>query len=306
MVGSTIYNKLKNTDCKIVVKTKKQLDLTDEKKVYNFFKKNSFDYVYICAAKVGGVLANKNSPVDFFVINQKIQLNIINSAFKNGIKNLIFLGSSCIYPANYTNIKEKDLLKDKLDVNNDGYALSKITGVKLCEFYMRQFPKKKLKYISLMPCNLFGPNDNFDKTNSHVLAALIRKIFEAKKNNKKYIEIWGNGKPRREFMHVDEVADASIYFMNLSLNKFRKYCSGYSHINIGYGKDISIIELAKLITKYFNFKTKFKFNRNKPNGVLYKKLNVNLMKKFGFKPKREFKKSLKVYIDEIIKEKKLI
>ena len=306
MVGSAIYRKLKNTDCKIIVKTKKQLDLTDEKKVFNFFQKNSFDYVYICAAKVGGVLANKNSPVDFFVINQKIQLNIINSAFKNGIKNLIFLGSSCIYPANYTNLKEKDLLKDKLDINNDGYALSKITGVKLCEFYMRQFPKKKLKYISLMPCNLFGPNDNFDKNNSHVLAALIKKIFEAKKNNKKYVEIWGNGKPRREFMHVDELADASIYFMNLSLNKFNKYCSDYSHINIGYGKDISIIELSKLITKYFNFKTKYKLNQNKPNGVFYKKLNVNLMKKFGFKPKREFKTSLKVYIDEIIKEKKLI
>ena len=306
MVGSALYKKLKETSNIIITKSKSNLDLTNEKKVINLFKKHDFDQVYICAAKVGGILANKNNPVEFYTINQKIQLNIINSAFSSGVKNLIFLGSSCIYPSNLNNIKENKLLSGYLDQNNDAYALAKITGIKLCDFYMRKYPKKKLKYISLMPCNLFGPGDNFDEKNSHVLAAIIKKVYIAQKKQKKYITLWGNGKPKREFMHVNEVADACIYFMNLASNKFKKYFNKQSHINIGYEKDISITNLAKTISKIFEYSVKIKYDKSKPNGVFHKKLNTFEMKKLGFKPRRNFNKSLKDYINQIRNKKKLI
>ncbi len=306
MVGSALYKKLKNNNNLIITKPKSVLNLTNEKKVDNLFKKHRFDQVYLCAAKVGGILANKNNPVDFYTINQKIQLNIISSAFSSGVKKLIFLGSSCIYPSNLNNIRENKLLSGYLDQNNDAYALTKITGIKLCDFYMRQYPKKNLKYISLMPCNLFGPRDNFDEKNSHVLAAIIKKIYIAKKKQKKYITLWGNGKPKREFMHVDEVADACIYFMNLTSSKFKKYLNKQSHINIGYGKHISITNLAKTISKIFKHNIKIKYDKSKPNGVIHKKLNTFAMKKLGFKPKRNFNESLKDYIGLIKNKKKLI
>lgn len=213
LVGSAILRKLKEEGYKkIIFADKKKLDLTNQSKVFNFIKKNKPDFIFIAAAKVGGILSNNNYKADFIYINLSIQLNIINSAYKCGVKNLIFLGSSCVYPRDCKQpIKETYLLNGKLEKTNDAYAIAKIAGIKMCESYNKQH---KTNYKCLMPTNTFGPNDKYDDFNSHFFPALIKKIHKLKKNNKTKLELWGDGSPKREVVYVEDIANACVYFMN--------------------------------------------------------------------------------------------
>lgn len=296
MVGSAILRILKEKKkLKLITRTKKKLDLTDQKKVDHFFKINQIDQVYMCAAKVGGILANINYPVDFLLNNIQIQNNVINACVKHKVKNLIFIGSSCIYPKNIKKkISEDDLLSGRLEETNSAYALAKITGIKLIQSYINQH-KLNYNYKILMPCNLYGKNDNFDKVNSHVLAALIRKFSEAKINKYNEIEVWGSGTPRREFMNVDNFAQAAIYFMK---KKLKNKKNENFIINIGSGKDLSIKQLAIKLAKNFKYKGRLVFNKRKPDGVKKKLLNVKKAKSLGWKHKENFDYEIKKYLNK--------
>ena len=278
LVGSAIVRRLKNKGFKnIITVTRKNLDLIDQKKTFNFLKKNKPKFIFICAAKVGGILANDLLRGEFIYNNLQIQNNLIHGAFLNNIKNLIFLGSSCVYPRNYSQaIKEEYLLKGPLEKTNEPYAIAKIAGIKLCENYNLQY---NMNYLCLMPTNTYGPNDNYDEFSSHFIPALIRKVHKLKKMNKKILNIWGSGKVKREIIYVDDLADACIYFMNKRTNK--------SLINIGTGKDLTITNYAKLILKVLKVNAKIKYNKNKPDGTPRKLLDITLAKKFGWKPKIE-------------------
>lgn len=295
MVGSAILRQIKKNKAKVIVRTKKQLDLTDEKKVFKFFETNKLDQVYLCAAKVGGILANMKYPVDFLLNNIKIQNNIITACHKYGVKNLIFIGSSCIYPKNISRkIKETDILTGELEKTNEAYAIAKISGVKLIQSINQQFKKYK-NFKILMPCNLYGPNDNYHANNSHVLAALIRKFSIAKKKKLKNITIWGTGKPRREFMYVDNFAKAAIFFMKKKINNRKN--ENYL-INIGCGDDLTIKELVIKLSKIFNYKGKITFDKKKPDGVKRKLLNINKARRLGWKSKENFDYELKNHINK--------
>ena len=305
MVGSSIFKALKRKSyTKLKTIDKKKLDLKNQKKVDEYFKRNKFKQVYLCAAKVGGIHANNTFPADFIIENIQIQTNVINAAFKNGVKNLIFLGSSCVYPI-ITNrkIRENDLLTSKLENTNEPYAIAKISGIKLCESFNRQY---NTNFKAVMPCNLFGPGDNFHPTNSHVMAAIIRKVYMAKLHREKKILLWGNGFPKREFLHVDDLAEAAISIGNLSKKKFEKIVNNKEcHINVGYGKDFSIKQIANLISNSLNYKGKIDFDKSKPNGVKRKLLNSEKYKKINtFKPQK-FEYVLDKYLKEIWKRKKL-
>ena len=297
MVGSAIYRQIKKnkSNSQIFVKSKKQLDLTKEKNVYKFFEKNKFDQVYLCAARVGGILANMNYPVDFLLDNIKIQNNIITACHKYGVKNLIFIGSSCIYPKNISRkIKETDILTGELEKTNEAYALAKITGIKLIQSINQQY-KKYNNFKILMPCNLYGPNDNYHANNSHVIAALIRKFSTAKKKKLKNITIWGTGKPRREFMYVDNFAKAAIFFMKKKIHNHKN--ENYL-INIGCGDDLTIKDLVIKLSKIFDYKGKITFDKNKPDGVKRKLLNINKARKLGWRFKENFDYELKNHINK--------
>ena len=294
LVGSAIYRKLKDCGYKnIITIKKKKLDLRDQNKVTRFFKKNKPDIVIIAAGKVGGILANSKYPAEFIYDNLMIASNLINSSYINGVKNLIFLGSSCIYPSNIKRkIKETDLLKSNLEKTNEAYSIAKIGGIKLCEYYNKQY---RLNYLSLMPTNVYGPNDNYDLLRSHFLPALIKKIHNAKVKSKKNIILWGNGKSKRELVFVDDLADAVVFFM--------KKKTKHSLINIGTGKDMSIVSYAKQIMKVLNYKTKIKFDKVKPNGTFRKTLDVSLANSYGWKSKTSLinglKKTYKDYLKNI-------
>ena len=293
MVGSAILRQIKKNKAKVIVRTKKQLDLTDEKKVFKFFETNKLNQVYLCAAKVGGILANMKYPVDFLLNNIKIQNNIITACHKYNVRNLIFIGSSCIYPKNINRkIKETDFLTGELEKTNEAYALAKITGVKLIQSINKQ-NKKSLNFKILMPCNLYGPNDNYHPENSHVLAALIRKFTIAKKNKQKKIDIWGTGKPRREFMYVDNFAKAAIYFMKIKMGN--KNNENYI-INVGCGEDLTIKSLVLKLSKLFNYKGKIVFDKKKPDGVKRKLLNISKSRNLGWKFKENLDYELKNHI----------
>ena len=276
LVGSAIVRKLKSRGYKnIIYSNRSSLDLTDQKKVFNFFKKKKPDFIFIAAAKVGGVYANNKFRGEFIYSNLSIQNNIINAAYKCGIKELIFLGSSCVYPRLCKQpIKESYLLTGPLEKTNEPYSVAKIAGAKLCESYNLQF---KTNYKCLMPANTFGPNDNYDKLNSHFFPALIRKIHEIKVKNKSELILWGNGLARREVIYVDDIANACVFFM-------KKKCKE-SIINIGTGKDFSIKDYAKLILRLIIPKRKVKitYDLTKPNGTPRKVLDVSLAKKYGWK-----------------------
>ena len=282
MVGSALVRKLEaDSNRTLLVRTRKELDLLDQHAVNNFFLVNKPDYVFIAAAKVGGIQANNNYRGQFLYENLMIQNNIIHGAHKNNVKKLLFLGSACIYPRNATQpIKEEYLLTDSLEPTNEPYAIAKITGIKLCESYFRQYGHD---FISVMPNNLYGPNDNFDLETSHVLPALLRKFHEAKECNKNSVEIWGSGKPLREFLHVDDLADACIFLMN-NLDADQLYSSGISHINIGSGDEVSIKELALMINKIVGFTGELKFNQNYPDGMSRKLLDTSRIIKLGWRP----------------------
>jgi len=278
LVGSAILKKLKKSGYKkIITATKKQLNLTDQKKVNTFIYKKKPKLVIIAAGKVGGIIANSSKPANFIYDNLMIATNLINSSYKNKVKNLLYLGSSCIYPSNIkSKISEKYLLKSYLEKTNEAYAIAKITGIKLCEFYSKQY---KVNFISLMPTNLYGPNDNYDLITSHFIPALIKKIHIAKIKKKKHIVLWGNGKSKREILYVDDLADAVLFFMKKKTN--------HNLINIGTGIDMTIERYAKKIMNIINYKTKIKYDKDKPNGTLRKVLDVSLAKKYGWQSKTD-------------------
>jgi len=285
LVGSAIVRELKKKGYKkIIVANREKLDLTNQLGVLRFLKKNKPDFIFLAAAKVGGIYSNNKYKADYLYENLAIQLNVINGAYLSGIKNLIFLGSSCVYPKNCKQpIKESYLLTGELEATNDSYALAKINGIKMCESYNEQY---KTNYKCLMPTNAFGPNDNYDELNSHFFPALIKKIDKLKDSKKNTLILWGNGKAKREVIHVDDIANACVYFMN----KKKKP----TLINIGTGKDYTIEHYAKLIAKTILPKKKIiiKYDFSKPNGTKRKVMNVSLAKKLGWEYKIDLKKSI--------------
>ena len=285
LVGSAIIRELKRKGYKnILVANRKKLNLTNQLSVLRFLKKNKPNFIFLAAAKVGGIYSNKSYKADYIYENLAIQSNIINGAYLSDIKDLIFLGSSCVYPKNCKQpIKEDFLLTGPLESTNDSYALAKITGIKMCESYNEQY---KTNYKCLMPTNTFGPNDNYDQLNSHFLPALIRKIDKLKVGKKNVLLLWGNGKAKREVIHVDDIANACVYFMN----KKKKP----TLINIGTGKDYTIEYYAKLIAKIILPKKNIiiKYDRSKPNGTQRKIMNVSLAKKLGWKYNIDIKKAI--------------
>ena len=296
LVGSAIVRKLKEKGYKkIITREKKKLDLTNQLKVLKFLKKHKPDFIFIAAAKVGGIYSNEKYKAEFIYSNLTIQNNIIHSSYKCGIKNLIFLGSSCVYPRKCKQpILEDYLLSSKLEKTNEPYAIAKIAGIKMCESYNFQY---KTNYKCLMPTNTFGPNDNYHPLNSHFFPALIRKIHIAKINNQKKISIWGDGTPKREFIYVDDLADACIYFMKKRTKE--------TLINIGTGKDYSIKEYVKSFLKVIfpNNRLKIIYDKSKPNGTPRKVLNVNLAKRYGWKAKTDLNKAILITYQEFISRK---
>ena len=280
MVGYALLKKLKKkSDHRIITRSKNSLDLTIQKDVDLFFQEEKPDYVYMAAAKVGGINANIKYKAEFIYQNLMIQNNIINSAYKIGVEKLLFLGSACIYPKNSKQpIKEEYLLSGVLEPTNEPYAIAKISGIKMCQSYYDQYG---VNFVSIMPNNLYGPNDNFDLETSHVLPALIRKIHDAKVNNEQSVEIWGTGLPLREFLHVDDLADACIYVME-NIDAEDIYGAGISHLNVGSGEEISIINLAKLIKEVVGYSGVIKLNSNYPDGMKRKLLNASRFSKMGW------------------------
>ena len=292
-LGSAIFKKLKKAGfTNILTINKSKLNLLNQEKVFKFLKKKKPKVVIVAAARVGGIQANNTQRAKFIYENLTIQNNIIHGSYLSEIKNLIFFGSSCIYPKNISKpITEKMLLTGKLEYTNEPYAIAKIAGLKLCENYNLQY---KTNYKCLMPCNSYGPNDNYDLKSSHFIAALIKKIYLAKKYKRKEIEIWGTGKPKREIIFVDDIADACIYFMNKKTKK--------TLINIGTGKDLSIEGYAKYLIKFFNVKLKIKKNLKMPDGIQRKLLNVNLANSLGWRAKTSLQDGLKITLQNLNKE----
>lgn len=285
MVGSAILRKLQNdSNNNIIIKKRTELDLTCQLDVSNFFKAHKIDQVYLAAAKVGGILANSTFPADFIYKNLMIQSNVIHSAYISDVKRLLFLGSSCIYPKESPQpMSEKALLTGPLEPSNEPYAIAKIAGIKLCESYNRQYG---VDYRSIMPTNLYGPGDNFELRTSHVIPALIHKFHVAKLTNSQKVVVWGTGKPMREFLHVDDMAAGAIHVMNLSREKLDKIIlPTLSHINIGNIDDISIKDLAMMISNIVEYKGSIIFDDTKPDGTLKKKMDNSLITSLGFQPK---------------------
>jgi len=296
LVGSAILRKLKKKGYKkIITANKSKLDLTNQSKVYNFIKKEKPNFIFIAAAKVGGIYSNNKFPAEFIHNNLTIQNNIIHAAYLCGVKNLIFLGSSCVYPKLCKQpIKEYYLLNGELEKTNEAYAIAKIAGIKMCESYNLQY---KTNYKCLMPTNTFGPNDNYDPLNSHFFPSLIRKIHEIKIKNKKELIVWGDGSPKREVIYVDDIADACLHFMN---KKFKE-----TIINIGTGIDYSIKDYAKTILNLIvpNKNIKIKYDKSKPNGTPRKVMDVSLAKKYGWKSQIDLKEAIKLtYSDYLLKK----
>ena len=298
LVGSAIVKKLKEKGYKkIITANRSTLDLANQAKVFKFLKRKRPQFIFIAAAKVGGIYSNNKYKGQFIYENIIIQSNLIHSAYLCGIKNLIFLGSSCVYPRlSKQPIKETYLLDGPLEKTNDAYAIAKIAGIKMCESYNTQY---KTNYKTLMPTNTFGPNDNYDKLNSHFIPALIRKVHEIKINKKKQLIVWGNGLAKREILYVDDLAEACVYFMNKKVKE--------TLINIGSGKDFTIKQYAQLMLNILIPKNKIKigFDLSKPNGTPRKVLDISLAKKYGWKPKIQLKEAiLKTYYDYIKQKNK--
>lgn len=285
MVGSAIVRQLSHDDSyEIVTRNRNELDLLSQNDVVNFFRTQNIDQVYLAAARVGGIVANNIYPADFIYENLTIQTNLIHSAHLAGTKKLLFLGSSCIYPKFAVQpITEESLLTGTLEETNEPYAIAKIAGIKLCESYNRQY---KRDYRSVMPTNLYGPHDNFHPKNSHVIPGLIRRFHDAKQNNYKEVVAWGSGKPMREFLHVDDMAAASIYVMQLESMKYEQNTKPMlSHINVGTGVDCSIRELVETIAKVVQYKGKISFDTSKPDGTPRKLMDISRLESMGWQYK---------------------
>ncbi|KDA53100.1 GDP-L-fucose synthase [Thermoanaerobaculum aquaticum] len=276
LVGSALVRALQARSYRnLILLTRQQLDLTDQQAVERFFSEQRPEFVFLAAAKVGGILANSTFPADFIRNNLQVQTNVIDAAYRHGVKKLLFLGSSCIYPRLAPQpIKEEYLLTGPLETTNEAYAIAKIAGIKMCQAYRRQYG---FNAISLMPTNLYGPGDNFDLTSSHVLPALIRKFHDGKVQGASEVVVWGTGKPRREFLHVDDLADAALFLME-------QYDSE-EIINVGSGTDISIAELAEMVANVVGFKGKIVFDHSKPDGTPRKLLDVSKLYGLGWRPK---------------------
>lgn len=274
LVGSAILRNLKSKGYNnFVLKSHNELDLLKQEDVEAFFDAEKPEYVFLAAAKVGGINANNTYPAQFIYENLMIQNNIINSSYKSGVKKLLFLGSSCIYPKLAPQpIKEEYLLSGYLEPTNEAYAIAKIAGLKMCRFYNMQYGTN---YISVMPTNLYGPQDNFDLQNSHVLPALLRKLHEGKAGGEQCVEIWGTGKPLREFLHVDDMADACVYLM--------ENYNGDEFVNIGTGEEVSIKELAEIVKRVVGFEGELVFDASKPDGTPRKLLDVTKLESLGWK-----------------------
>jgi GDP-L-fucose synthase len=291
MVGSAIMRKLEELDYNnVITLSKSELDLTNAESVYRFFRDEEPEYVFLAAAKVGGILANNDFKADFIYDNLMIQSNIIKNSQKFGVKKLLFLGSSCIYPKMSPQpIKEEYLLTGTLEPTNDAYAIAKIAGIKMCQSFNQQYGTN---FISVMPTNLFGPGDNYDLQTSHVLPALIRKFHEAKVNGKSEVIIWGSGKPMREFLYVDDLSEACIYLM---LNH-----DGSEIVNIGTGEDISIQDLSYLIKEIIDFPGEIVYDSSKPDGTLRKLLDVSKLHSLGWKHKTSLVDGIKKTYNDFI------
>jgi GDP-L-fucose synthase len=291
MVGSAIVRNLNDEGfLNIIVRTSNELDLRNQKAVNDFFEKVKPDYVFLAAAKVGGIYANNTYRAEFLYDNLMIQSNVIHASYKNGVKKLLFLGSSCIYPKLAPQpLKEEYLLTGTLESTNEPYAIAKIAGIKMCDAYRSQYG---CNFISVMPTNLYGPNDNYDLNNSHVLPALLRKFHEARIKREPYVTVWGSGTPMREFLHVDDLADACFYLM-MNYNE-------PGLINIGTGKDISIKELALLIKEIVGYKGDIKFDTSKPDGTPRKLMEVSKLHTFGWKHKIELRQGIQMVYEEVI------
>lgn len=276
LVGSAIVRNLQNKGfTNIIYRTHKELDLTSQEAVRSFFESERPDYVFLAAAKVGGIHANNTYPADFIYDNLMIQNNVIKAAHDFKVKKLLFLGSTCIYPKMAPQpIKEEYLLTGALEETNEAYAVAKIAGLEMCKFFKRQYNDN---FISCMPTNLYGPNDNFDLKNSHVLPALIRKFHEAKVNNSEVVEVWGTGNPLREFLYVDDMADACVFLM--------EHYDGEQHVNIGTGEEVSIRQLAETVKDVVEFEGELVFNTDMPDGTPRKLTNVNKLHGLGWKHK---------------------
>ncbi len=284
LVGSAIVRSLKDKGYdNLCVRTHKELDLTDQAAVFKFFEEEKPEYVVLAAAHVGGINANNTYPADFIYINSIIQCNVIKAAHDNKVKKLLFLGSSCIYPKLAEQpIKESSLLSGPLEETNEAYAVAKISGLEMCKFFKRQYGDD---FISCMPTNLYGPNDNFDLLNSHVLPAIIRKVHEAKTEGRAYVELWGDGSPLREFLYVDDMADACVYLL--------ENYSGEEHVNIGTGKEISIKELAGIVCDIVGFKGEIKWDTSMPNGTPRKLCDVSKLHDIGWKEKVDLREGIR-------------
>ena len=304
MVGSAIVRQLKDQEAEIIKRNRTDLDLLNQSSVQNFFEHEKIDQVYLAAAKVGGIHANDTYPAEFIYQNLMIQNNVIHNAFLSGVKKLLFLGSSCIYPKNVNQpMKEEELLSGKLEPTNEPYAIAKISGIKMCESYNRQYGKSHgIEFRSIMPTNLYGPGDNYHPENSHVIPGLIYRFHEAKINNLESVTIWGTGIPRREFLYVDDLAEASIYLMNLDKKTYVSKLSSLSnHINVGSGKELSIRELAETIKEVINFKGTINFDASKPDGSPRKLLDSEKISELGFKPKTGLKEGISKTYEDYLK-----
>ena len=290
MVGSAIYRNLAEAGYNnIVTRNSKELDLLDQAVVAEFFEKEKPDYVFLAAAKVGGIVANNTYRADFLYQNLEIQNNVIHSAYRSGVKKLMFLGSSCIYPKLAPQpLKEDYLLTGLLEETNEPYAIAKIAGIKMCEAYRDQYG---CNFISVMPTNLYGPNDNYDLKNSHVLPALMRKFHEAKIAGEKEVVIWGSGTPKREFLHVDDLAEACVYLMNNYDEK--------PFLNIGTGEDISIKELANLVNQIVGANANLVFDTSKPDGTPRKLMDVSRLHQLGWKHQIDLEEGIRSVYEDV-------
>jgi len=295
LVGSAIVRKLKEKGFKnIILRSKNELDLKDQKKVFKFLKKNKPNFIFIAAAKVGGIFSNDSFKAEFIFENLSIQTNLIHGAYIAGIKDLLFLGSSCVYPRNCNQpIKESYLLSGELEKTNDAYAIAKIAGIKMCESYNKQY---KTNFKCLMPTNTFGPNDNYHSLNSHFFPALIKKAHEVKVKNLKKITLWGNGTAKREVLYVDDLADACVYFMKKKIKE--------TILNIGTGKDFTVKRYAQKILEIIipDKKINIQYDKSKPNGTPRKVLDISLAKKYGWKSKVKISDAIRFTYKSFLKE----
>ena len=282
MVGSAIVRRLRDAGAEeLVLRDRSQLDLVNQAQVRKFFAAERPDFVYLAAARVGGIHANNTYPADFIYVNLQIAANVIAAAYEASVERLLFLGSSCIYPREAPQPMPEDcLLTGPLEPTNAPYAIAKIAGIKLCESYNRQYGTD---YRSVMPTNLYGPNDNFDLETSHVLPALMRKFHEAKCSDANEVEVWGSGRPRREFLYVDDLADACVFVMNLDKDEYESAVEPMlSHINVGTGEDVSILELAQLLKSVIGFEGEIRLNSSYPDGTMRKLLDVSKLNSLGW------------------------